>query len=519
MRGLIALVMLLPSAVRAAPYQAYSHVETGFLYWGLGAQAVMRASSFRLLPYAVILVCAVWLVYRRLYAAQVQPLVSVFVYLIHAALILVLFWPEASYRFFGGVTALPGLVVSVDEGSVFSYVARENGETNDTAATMRLAGVNLTPSGAPVPRALDLMLTIATEAPRRLGERINADMDRPLAHLGAMQALLSQPLESDAARYALSEFHESCYKDAVADMTEDATVTSETTWQERLPWSPEMAPYLAKRVHLDPAGGPSDVLLGLSGTVQCVQIWNALQATVSADLNGEATGGGSTKINVYLDELGIPAQDTVRFVIGQELHKMMERFVEAPSLTGAYATVAGAKAGRRWRRRCGERRRQEGHLAAGRGGAVRHRGGSGGGHGERHPGVHAPGAVPDLVDAVHNGSAVGGGADLLPVRGAVVAVSGAARQAAGQLLPDAVLRALDAAVVVDCRRRQHDGRRHRLAARGGLDLRVGGRVLPRPRGGGGGRGAGDPAGAGDPGGGDVRDLARHRRHLARLIGR
>jgi len=342
---LIPLLILAPGLTWAAPYQAYSHVETGFLYWGLGAQAVIRASSFRLLPYAVIMVCAVWLVYRRLYAAQVQPLVSVFVYLIHAALILVLFWPEASYRFFGGVSALPGLVVSVDEGSVFSYVARENGETNDTAATMRLAGVNLTPSGAPVPRALDLILTIATEAPRRLGERINADMDRPLAHLGAMQALLSQPLESDAARYALTEFHQSCYKDAVADMTEDATVTSETTWQERLPWSAEMAPYLAKRVHLDPAGGPSDVLLGLSGTVQCAQIWNALQATVSADLGGEATGGGNTKLSVYLDELGIPSQDTVRFVISQELHKMMARFVEPPSLTGAYATVAGAKAG------------------------------------------------------------------------------------------------------------------------------------------------------------------------------
>ena len=341
---LIGFLILLPVSLWAAPYQAYSHVETGFLYWGLGAQAVIRASSFRLLPYAVIMACAIWLVYRRLYAAQVQPLASVFVYLIHGALILVLFWPEASYRFFGGVTALPGLVVSVDEGSVFSYVARENGEPDDTAATMRLAGVDLTPSGAPVPRALDLMLTIATEAPRRLGERINADMDRPLAHLGAMQALLSQPLTSDASRYALTEFHESCYRDAVADMTEDATVTSETTWQERLPWSPEMAPYLAKRVHLDPAGGPSDALLGLSGTVQCVQIWNALQATVSADLNGEATGGGSTKISVYLDELGIPAQDTVRFVIGQELHKMMERFVEAQDLTTAYAATAGAKA-------------------------------------------------------------------------------------------------------------------------------------------------------------------------------
>lgn len=344
MAVLIAFLILFPGLAWAQTYQAYSHVETGFLYWGLGAQAVIRASSFRLLPYAVIMVCAVWLVYRRVYTAPPQPLAGVFAYLIHGALILVLFWPEASYRFFGGVTALPGLVVTAHEGGVFSYVARQNGETNDTAATRRLAGVNLTPSGAPVPRAFDLMLRIATDAPRRLGERINADMDRPLAHLGAMEALLSQPLTSDASRYALSEFHQSCYKDAVADMTDDAAVASDTTWQERLPWSPEMAPYLAKRVHLDPAGGPSDALLGLSGTVPCVQVWNALQAAVSADLNGEATGGGSTKISVYLDELGIPARDTVRFVINQELHKMMARFVEPPDLTTAYAVTAGAKA-------------------------------------------------------------------------------------------------------------------------------------------------------------------------------
>ena len=134
------------------------------------------------------------------------------------------------------------------------------------------------------------MLRIATEAPRRLGERINADMDRPLAHLGAMEALLSQPLTSDASRYALSEFHQ--YGRRHGDERHDVAGTPAV---ER-----EMAPYLAKRVHLDPAGGPSDVLLGLSGTVPCVQIWNALQATVSADLNDEATGGGGTKMRVYL---------------------------------------------------------------------------------------------------------------------------------------------------------------------------------------------------------------------------
>ena len=345
MGWLIVLMALVPGAAWAAPYQAYSHVETGFLYWGLGAQAILRASDFRLLRYAVITACWIWLAYKRLYAAPAQPASILVVYPIHCALILILFWPEASYRFFGGVTALPGLVVSVSESEVFSYVARENSEPDDDASTRRLAGVNLTPSGAPVPRALDLMLTIATDAPRRLGERINADMDRPMSHLGAMQALLSQPLESDAARYALSEFHESCYKDAVAEMSKAATVTSETTWQERLPWSPEMAPFLARQVRLDAPGGMSDELLGLSGTVQCTAVWNALEATVSADLAGEATGGGSTKINVYLNELGIPTRDTARFVINQELHKMMTRFVEAPDLTGTYAAVAGAKAG------------------------------------------------------------------------------------------------------------------------------------------------------------------------------
>ena len=339
----VALLLLLPGAAWAQGYQTYSHVESGFLYWGLGLQAIIRASSFRHMPYAIITFCTIWLLYRRTYAAMPQPLSSVFVYLIHCALILVLFWPESIYRFFGGVTALPGLVVSVSEGSVFSYVARTSGAADDDASTMRLAGVNLTPSGAPVPRALDLLLQMATETPRRLGERINADMDRPLSYIGAMEALLTQPMTSDASRYALTEYTDQCYKDAVADMTNDATITSETTWQERLPWSPEMAPYMAREVRLGPAGGVSDTLLGLNGVVTCNGIYQALERAVRRDLAGEPTGGGSNMQAMYMTELGIPALDTARFVISQELHKEMEKFVEPPNLTAEFVVATGTK--------------------------------------------------------------------------------------------------------------------------------------------------------------------------------
>lgn len=345
---LVAVLLALPGFVWAQGYQTYSHVESGLLYWGLGAQAIIRASSFRLLPYAIMMCCVIWLLYRRTYTVVPQPLAGVVVYLIHCGLILVLFWPESVVRFLLGPASFPGLVVSVDEGSVFSYVARQNGEPNDDASTMRLAGVNITPSGAPVPRALDLLLQITTEAPRRLGERINADISRPLAHLGAMTALLTQPLTSDASRYALTEFTDQCYAEAVADMTNDATVTSETTWQERLPWSAEMAPYMTKEVRLGPAGSVSDKLLGLSGKVACGQIYTALENAVLADLTGEPTSGGSTKRKMYWDELRIPALDSARFVITQELHKAMKRFVQPPDLTTGYAAapvVKGAATG------------------------------------------------------------------------------------------------------------------------------------------------------------------------------
>lgn len=342
---LIAVLLALPGLVWARGYQTYTHVESGLLYWGLGVQAIIRASSFRLVPYAIMTCCVIWLLYRRTYAVVPQPLSSVVVYLVHCGLILVLFWPESVVRFLLGPTSLPGLVVSVDEGAVFSYVARQNSEPNDDASTMRLAGVNITPSGAPVPRALDLLLQITTEAPRRLGERINADMDRPLAHLGAMAALLTQPLTSDASRYALTEFTDQCYKKAVADMTNDATVTSETTWQERLPWSAEMAPYMAKEVRLGPAGGVSDTLLGLSGAVTCNQIYTELERAVLRDLAGEQTGGGSSKRSIYQTELGIPAQDSARFVIAQEIHKKMKRFVQPPDLTTGAAAARGAATG------------------------------------------------------------------------------------------------------------------------------------------------------------------------------
>lgn len=348
MAPLVAVLLALPGLVWAQGYQTYSHVESGLLYWGLGVQAIIRASSFRLVPHAIITCCVIWLLYRRTYAVETQPLSGVVVYLIHCGLILVLFWPESVVRFLLGPASLPGLVVSVDESSVFSYVARQNGEPNDDASTMRLAGVNITPSGAPVPRALDLLLQIATEAPRRLGERINADISRPLAHLGAMSSLLTQPLTSDASRYALTEFTDQCYKKAVADMANDATVTSETTWQERLPWSAEMAPYMAKEVRLGSAGSVSDKLLGLSGKVTCGQIYTALENAVLADLTGEPTSAGSTKRKMYWDELGIPALDSARFVITQELHKEMKQFVQPPDLTTGYAAapvVKGAATG------------------------------------------------------------------------------------------------------------------------------------------------------------------------------
>ena len=81
-------------------YQTLTLVESAYLYSGLALQSVLRLSSLRQLPQAIMACGVVWLLYRRVTGPHPQPLAGVVAYVVSCAVILVLFWPEAAPRFF-----------------------------------------------------------------------------------------------------------------------------------------------------------------------------------------------------------------------------------------------------------------------------------------------------------------------------------------------------------------------------------------------------------------------------------
>ena len=108
--GQRALWWLLAAAVVVAPCLAWAQVqyrtltlaESAYLYSGLAAQAVLRLSSLRWLPQVIVVSGVAWLVYRRVISNRPQPVAGIVSYVVSCTMILMLFWPEAAPRFFGG---------------------------------------------------------------------------------------------------------------------------------------------------------------------------------------------------------------------------------------------------------------------------------------------------------------------------------------------------------------------------------------------------------------------------------
>ena len=151
-----AMILCLPAVALAqvsVQYQTLTLVESAYLYSGLALQSILRLSSLRQLPQAIVACGVVWLLYRRLTTSHPQPLAGIVAYVISCSVILVLFWPEAAPRFFSPLTT------RVFPGAVTSYVAQRNVMAVDNAGASRLVPASLqTAGGAPVPRFTDLLL-------------------------------------------------------------------------------------------------------------------------------------------------------------------------------------------------------------------------------------------------------------------------------------------------------------------------------------------------------------------------
>ena len=169
--GWLSLGCLVPlptvALAQVVRYETLTLAETAYLYSGLQVQAIVRLSSVRHLPQVIVVCCVMWLFYRRLTTARPQPVMGIIAYVLSCTLILVLFWPEAAPRFFGGT------MMRVQADQVRSLVANRNSMAADDAAGSGLVPPALaTVTGAAVPRFFDLLLGVMTSVPLQIGTEV-----------------------------------------------------------------------------------------------------------------------------------------------------------------------------------------------------------------------------------------------------------------------------------------------------------------------------------------------------------
>ena len=307
-------------------YQTLTLVESAYLYSGLALQSILRLSSLRQLPQAIVACGVVWLLYRRLTTSHPQPFAGIVAYVISCSVILVLFWPEAAPRFFSPLTT------RVFPGAVTSYVAQRNVMAVDNAGASRLVPASLqTAGGAPVPRFTDLLLRVVTTVPLTLGETIDSQgLARPFERIPALHELMKQDVPP-ALTAMMPEFVNHCYSPAAVQAADDPGLAFETV----APWGSIMSTELA-RLTLPTERGLVLTLkkwlpaLFSAPTANCRSFYDGMEADVSSFLAGEATQQGSNKRQQYRDVLGLQAQSQARFLVQRELEKHLQPGVQAP---------------------------------------------------------------------------------------------------------------------------------------------------------------------------------------------
>ena len=190
-------VAIAPAPVLAqVRYEMLTLAEAAYLYSGLALQAILRNSSLNQLPQVIMVCCTIWLIYRRVTSARPQPIAGIIAYLVSCSLILVLFWPEAAPRFFGGGGVTIERVTAV---GITSHIPRANSMPRINAAQSGMVPVGLR-ADTVVPRALHLILSAVTEMPLLLAQGIHAGgMERPFSRVPVMARLCGTGRNQPAA--------------------------------------------------------------------------------------------------------------------------------------------------------------------------------------------------------------------------------------------------------------------------------------------------------------------------------
>ena len=318
--GLLGAVLLgLPAPALAQGYELLTLAEAAYLYSGLEVQETLRTSSLRQLPQVIMVCCTIWLAYRRATSPRPQPMTGIVAYLVSCGLILVLFWPEAAPRFLTVRAVIPA-------GGVTSYIAVQNGMTNVNARSSGLVPRQLL-SGtgqAQVPQALDLILRAVTEMPLLLGDAIYPGLDRPFSRVGVLSDFVEQVETNPPAslRHRMPQFVEECYMPSLEGLLKDKP---EPTFEERMPWSPDMSGHLSG-IEIQGRRGVADDF-GTAPTATsttCGAFYRDMEQETLQYLRRQRTAQGSNKARVVRDNLGIAGREQARMFFAREMERRME---------------------------------------------------------------------------------------------------------------------------------------------------------------------------------------------------
>jgi hypothetical protein len=322
-------LLSLPEAVWAqVRYEMLTVAEAAYLYSGLAAQRLLRNSGLKQLPQVIVVCGIIWLVYQRVTSVRPQPVAGIVAYAISCTLILVLFWPEAVPRF-------GAMVVPVNMYTVESYVAKENSMPVVNAqqsgmVPQRLRRRNRTR----VPRALDLLLQVATTVPLTLGRAMNGGLDRPFERVQPMKEFV-EDVESGpppSVGKDMSNFATLCYEPAMQSLME---ADPDRTFDDVMPWSAAMSAQLASIPMAMSGPGPRN----------CSELYQNMENAAVAWLTAQTTAQGSSKGQVVEDSLDISVRDQARIFVQRALEKEVLEVQPANHVVAAKRALEGLSSG------------------------------------------------------------------------------------------------------------------------------------------------------------------------------
>jgi hypothetical protein len=281
--------------------------ETAGTFVGLETQGLIR-EQLGPVPLLVILSGAAYLVVQVI--RHGGGWVNLFIYLPAAFLVLTLTWPTEE----------------VSPDAVVSQAAD---------GTLTTANDILTGQGnAVVPKAMVAYLKVVTRGWVTIAQQINVEGLEPFREVAPISWLVEQRLDADLIK-SIRNWTSSCVTPARVRVLQE---TPNLGFDELQPFSGSTLYTAMGSLTIRVAGDPVLGFVSVSN-ISCAAYGDRIVSAVTDHVTALATPGGNTMVTVWQDELGVGADEVVKFLIHQEVTRASGPAIPAPSVLGLYGTI------------------------------------------------------------------------------------------------------------------------------------------------------------------------------------